>query len=272
MTMKFITLIFTFALFLSCNLNGFAYQDNNLLDAINVMEEFIASSEGQGDSYWSGFKIISNEPINDASIVQYGYVFELEKIDTLGYGIIVKNSNNQYIFAEGSFSSQSPYKDYDDSYKNIYTNSLDYYVVKDSTSRTNDVKFLDIQSGNFVSKDELIFDRFDYLPLLKTRAVPGETVTYISQYNTKFIKGTQQPNGVACIPTSLAMSLLYLHNTNQIVLDSGYRTISKMRDAMFNDMYDSNMGMCSATDTVKGLHNFTANHSNKIIETKDNEF
>lgn len=236
------------------------------------MEMFITSSEEQNDEYWSNFEIVNNEPIYDASLNQYGYVFELKKSNIDGYGIIVKNSQNEYVFAEGSYSSESPYKTYNDEYKNVYTNALDYYVTKETKTKSNTFNLIDVFSGKSFSNDELINDRFDYQPSVQTKAIPGEVTTYLPNYSSKFVKGTQQPNSVACIPTSIAMSLLYLHNTGKITIDSGYRTIAKMRDTMFPDMYDANLGMCSSANAVKGLHNFSINHCNKRVETRGDEF
>ena len=254
----------------------FANESIDYAKAKELVEHFISSDTTTAENSWKDLNIQGSDAIYDSDLNEYGFVFDLENGNQEGYAIVVKNSAGDFVFAEGSSTSSSPYSGYDGKY--IYTSTFGYYVLEnnDVSTRTavqEDLIFKDVRSNLSVSESDLIYSRFDATPtLVQSRAVPGEVIKYLPSYSSAFVKGTQQPNVNACQPTSFAMSLMYLHNTGQITIDSGYRSISAMRDEMFDDMWDASLGMCSDTGAVRGLHNFTVNHTNRRIETRNDEF
>lgn len=125
------------------------------LKAVQVMNEFI-SANAASDSTWSNHKIVDSEILYDAYNDKYGYVFETYNNFNDGYGIVLE-CGNSYIVVEASQDTPSPYSGFNDSYKNVYTSLLNYYVF--SPTRTNEL--IDINKNTTVTVNDLKVKRMD---------------------------------------------------------------------------------------------------------------
>ena len=212
--------------------------------AIDVMEEYILS----GNENWRGFEIVSEHSLKNGHKEEIGYVFELKNGDKNGYGIVIED-NVGYLVVEASSRTSSPYeknKEFGSTY--IYTGPLNYFIDNDLTDTT----VYDIQ--NKKSTNILILNNNSMNYVRSPKAKATITTKYLSSYNWNF-ETTQQPNGIACIPTSMAMALKYLHNSGQInITSSSLRNIEILAQTLYNNMYSSQYpNMIEASHVAPGL-------------------
>lgn len=233
------------------------------------MTDFISDNQ-LNDLSWNNIDIISADLLYDANLDCLGYVFELVSSDEKGDGIVVDTGTN-YVVVEASQNTPSPYLNYEDNFKKVYTTALNYYVYNEH-SRSG--ALVDVRDGTIKTLDELRVKRMNLETFtLNNSRTAKSTNSYLSNYAWQFIHITQQPNKSACIPTSFAMALRYMDNIGKINLTySG--TNSEMKDSLFTAMENvgGSVGV-SATTAQNGIRSWTkANCSDYYITIHTDTF
>lgn len=206
---------------------------------------------------WDNFEPTNPEVIYDADLVEYGYVFELHDGSKEGYGIVVKHGN-EYIFAEGSIETPSPYKTVPASHKNVYPTALGYYSYNPLSRSAN--SFLRLDTNEYLSQDDFENVRVEadvFISSSMSRSAVT-SVKYLNSYGTKFV-GIAQTNNSACIPTSSIMALKYLSNTARLTL---YGSNLEQLATNLHYAMDSSLGRVTDNEAKNGIDSWTSNTAN----------
>lgn len=224
--------------------------------AVQTMTDFIANNQ-LTDSSWDNVKITNTDYLYDANLNNLGYVFELDCNDGVGYGIVV-DTGTDYVVVEASQNTPSPYLEFAEGFKKVYTTALNYYVYDEQT-RSNSL--IDVRDGSHVNPDELRVKRMDTDSFLfgnsSATKSTRSTSSFLNNYAWQFIHITQQPNTSACIPASFAMALRYLDNIGKVNLTySG--TNADMKESLYNAMRNYGSGPAVTDRTAQsGIKSWT---------------
>ena len=223
-------------------------------EAVNVMEEFIYTNS-QVDDMWNEMSIRDVDELYDGNLNFYGYVFDLAREGTIGYGIVV-DSGVGYVVAEASPDEQSPYHQYS-GFRKIYTTALNYYV-QNTFTRSNQV--IKVDDNTLLNLDDLQVKRMSFSTTASTRNVSSTyatTTRYLGNYSANFEFVTQKPNTKACIPASFAMALIYWENAGkiQIAFDG---TNAEMKESLYNYMKNTGGSVAVSAGTAEiGIESWT---------------
>ena len=233
----------------------FAEENNSnseLRLALETMESYL---QVRG---WGNFEPTNPEPLYDADLVKYGYVFELHNGEQEGYGIVVEHGNG-YIFAEGSIETASPYKGVTDASKNVYISALGYYSVNENARSLEN--FVSLRTNETLSREDFLCTRLEVEEYPLTTAQlsrAAKVIVKLNSYSSNFVS-VVQPNGSACIPTSAIMALKYLSNVGRLTLYGSDMTelATNLHLAM-----DSGKGFVSDAEAKSGMNTWTSNTAN----------
>ena len=264
------TLMFiTSSSLIKANSSEISNPSNDFKEATEVVNYYISKSTELGDNFWNGFKITGSHKIYDNQLEEYGYVFNLNSDKNEGYAIVTCEDNVCSV-VEASYDSASPFEDYENTHYLVYCSPLEYLVAEKSKFKSNDVLVKNVETNETAFIDGSTKVRF-INEMAITRSVPGETVGYISKYQTKFI-AIHQNKDYNCVATSMAMCLKYLQNMGTIEINiSGDKNPSvKLIRNKITDCYDDTNG----NDNIvrEAIKEFSRNFCNSKISTEGNGF
>ena len=264
------TLMFiTSSSLIKANSGEISNPSNDLKEATEVVNYYISKSTELGDNFWNGFKITGSHKIYDNQLEEYGYVFNLNSGKNEGYAIVTCEDNVCSV-VEASYDSASPFEDYENTHYLVYCSPLEYLVTEKSKFKSNNVLVKNIETNETAFIDGSKKVRF-INEMAVTRSVPGETIRYISQYQTKF-NAINQNKSYNCVATSMAMCLKYLQNIGTIginISNNNNPSVKLIRDKI-TSYYNGNNG--SDANVRGAINRFGREFCSPKISTRGDGF
>ena len=247
----FMIVMIIFCMFSGMRLSAESKADDVVLHAWEVFS--------YSDAEWSDYTVQNTEALYDKNGTIIGSLLELTDSEDDAYAIVL-NNNGSAIVVETGKGISSPYAGYENKMK-VFTSPLNYYVMDSKESSV----LLDLTNKETITKESLSSTLFPTISSGSDQRVENtrSTVTYLYNYSTYF-ENCVQPNGYACVPTSHAMALKYLHNRGKITISSTYTNVSTMATKLY-DMMKSSDGHCYTPTIQNQFASFCSSYTNKTI-------
>ena len=246
---KFLSTLFIAGL-LAGSLTPVHAVDSDYQKAFNEAQEYISSATIN----WDDAVIKNEELLYDIDLNPFGYVFNVENGANDGYIIVIKDTNGSYFVNEASPDSSSPYIS-DQSDINVYYSALNYYSVDGAvgTDLGSEVHYTDLRTEDEFVREDFIEPRGFTTDNNAKTARASVTVMLRLWYNNYEYAEQSSGSDPICVPCSIAMALIYMHNTGVIsLLETDVDTV---RDLLIERMPDSG-GVVNGPTARAGLHDF----------------